>query len=194
MRQNSVMRVLVVVTAVFGFLGSMVCLPATAGTETGVVAEGKILPKFKLDIPTDPEMKQYLGADGEKGFTLDQLHSRLIVVEAFSVMCPACHQNAPSLNKLYNIISGDPELKSDIVMIGIALDNDAKLVSAFEKKFKVKFPLFPDPDGEIDKTLTGVSTPTLMILDNTGKVLFVHVGIIDDMDSILTVIRSLQES
>ncbi len=194
MRQSRFIRVLIVVSAVFAFLGSMVCLPAKAETKPGAVAEGNILPKFKLDTPTDPEIKQYLGVDGERDFTLDQLPSRLIVVEAFSVMCPACHQNAPKVNQLYNIISGDAELKSDIVMIGIALDNEEKLVSAFQKKFKVKFPLFPDPDGKIDNALTGVSTPTLMIMDNTCKVLFVHGGIIDDMDYILTVIRSLKES
>lgn len=194
MRRNKFMSVFIVVAAVSAFLVNAVYLPATAKAESGAVAEGKTLPEFKLATPAAPEIKQYLGLDGEKDFTLDQLHSRLIIVELFSALCPACHQNAPKVNQLYNIISGDAELKSRIVMIGIALGNEEKLVNAFQKQFNVKFPLFPDPDGKIDNTLTGVSTPTLIIMNNTGKVLFVHGGLIDDMDDILTVIRSMTTS
>ena len=39
--------------------------------------------------------------------------------------------------------------------------------------------------------MTGVFTPTLILADNTGKVLFVHGGLIDDMDHILEVIRTI---
>ncbi len=193
MRRNRSLGRFLMLLMVSAFLVNTGSLPAEAKAEPGAVAEGKTLPKFKLDTPADPEMKQYLGLDGQKKFTLDQLPSRLIVVEVFSALCPTCLENAPRVNKLYNIISGDAELKSRIVMLGIGVDNEDKLVRAYQKKFNVKFPLFSDPDGEIDSLLTGVSTPTLIIADNSGKVLFVHGGLIDDMDYILAVIHSIQD-
>jgi len=189
-RRNRFACMLFMVSIISAVLINILPVPANGTTEPGAVAEGKVLPEFSLDIPVDPEMKQYLGVDGDAGFTLNQVQSKLILLEVFSAMCPACLKNAPRVNKLYKIISRDSDLKSSIVMMGIAVGNKEKLVKAYRKKYKVKFPVFSDPNGDIDNLLTGISTPTLLIADKSGKVLFVHGGPIDDMDYILAVIRS----
>jgi peroxiredoxin len=172
-----------------GFLNA---LPVNGETKPAAVSEGKTLPAFKLSMPANPEIKQYLGVDGGSDFTLNQIRSKLILIEIFSAVCPGCLENAPRVNNLYNIISDDSDLKSTIVMLGIAVGNDEKLVDVYQKKYNVKFPLFPDPNGDIDKLLTDVATPTLILADNTGKILFVHGGLIEDMDHILTVIRTIR--
>jgi alkyl hydroperoxide reductase subunit AhpC len=67
---------------------------------------------------------------------------------------------------------------------------DTKLVDVDKKTFKVKFPIVADPKEDISKQLGNVATPSIIIADSKGMVLFIHEGVIDDMDLILDVVRT----
>jgi peroxiredoxin len=167
-------------------------LPAYGKTGATSTSEGSTLPGFKMEMTLNPEMVQYLGLEAGPDFTLKQIHSKLIVIEFLSALCQECHKNAPKVNKLYDIISNDPELQSDVKMLGIAVGNDTKLVDVYKKTYKVKFPIVADPKDDINKQLGNVATPSIILADNMGTVLFIHEGVIDDMDMILDVIRTFQ--
>ncbi len=165
-------------------------LPVYGTTGATSISEGEILPSFKMDMMLNPEMLQYLGVESGPDFTLKQIRSRLVVIEFLSALCQECHKNAPRLNKLYNIISNDLDLKADVKMLGIAVGNDTRLVDVYQNTYKVKFPIFADPKDNINKLLGNVATPSIIVADSTGMVLFIHEGVLDDMDLILDVIRT----
>jgi hypothetical protein len=100
----------------------------------------------------------------------------------------------PQMNRIFNIIENDSELKSDIKLIGIAAGNNANEVDPFVKEFKIKFPVFPDPDNKIHELLGGAGPPGVILSDIAGNVLFVHEGVIEDIDFLLEKIREAKKS
>lgn len=177
--------VLVMLTA-----GAGGVLPVYGTTGAPSISEGKPLPGFKMDMPSNPEMMQYLGLKSGPDFTLSQIPSKIVVIEVLSALCEDCHKNAPQVNQLFNIISNDSELNPHTKMLGIAVGNDAKMVDAYKKTYKVKFPIVADPKEEISTRLGSMATPTIIVADGKGMVLFIHSGVIDDLDMILDVIRT----
>ncbi|MDA3895512.1 MAG: TlpA disulfide reductase family protein [Desulfobacteraceae bacterium] len=165
-------------------------LPICGNTATSSISEGSLLPRFTMESKLSPDMLQYLGLEAGPDFTLSQIRSKLVVIEVLSVLCQECHKNAPRVNKLFNIISNDSDLNSHLKMLGIAVGNDTKMVDVYKKTFKVKFPIVADPKEDISKQLGNVATPSIIIADSKGMVLFIHEGVIDDMDLILDVVRT----
>lgn len=98
------------------------------------------------------------------------------------------------MNRLYNVINDDPELKRDIKFIGVAAGNKTNEAEAYKKKLRVPFPLFPDPLGMTWQILGKPGTPTMIVCNRNGKVLTVHTGIIEDLDSFLGEIREIHKN
>lgn len=184
--------VIVLISLIFLTVLVASVLPVYGKTVTPSISEGSTLPGFKMEMSLNSEMMQYLGVAAGPDFSLKQIHSKLIVIEFLSALCQECHKNAPQVNKLYDIISNDSDLHADVKMLGIAVGNNTKLVDVYKKTYKVKFPIVADPKDDINKQLGNVATPSIILADNTGIVLFIHEGVIDDMDMILDVIRTFQ--
>ena len=53
--------------------------------------------------------------------------------------------------------------------------------------------MFPDPDNKIHQLLGGAGPPGVILSDIAGKVLFVHEGVLEDIDFLLEKIRQAQK-
>jgi peroxiredoxin len=157
------------------------------------VSPGKTLPSFTLSAPDDPEMKQYLGLKNLSSFTLSQIPAKFILIEFFSLYCPICHKQAPAANRIYKVIRQDPALNKDIKMIGIGTGNTQREVEAFKTNLRVPFPLFTDIDFKIHKKIGEPRTPFTILTTNTGKVLIVHSGVVEDTDEFIGKIKKIHE-
>ena len=165
---------------------SMSCSLVYAGM---AIAPGSTLPAFEIEMPNLPEMSAYLGVKGGSSFSLSQIPAKLIVVEFFVIFCHKCHQNAPFVNQLYNSIREDKELSKNIKMIGIGLSSKSEEVAAYRQKFKVEFPLFPDPQKKAYIKSKVKHVPLTIVVDKSGKVLMNHLGVIDNVDAFLGKIK-----
>jgi peroxiredoxin len=165
---------------------SMSCSLVHAGM---AITPGSTLPEFEIEMPTLPEMSTYLGIKGGRAFSLSEISAKLIVVEFFSIFCPKCHQNAPVANQLYKSIKKDKELSKNIKMIGIGLASKSKEVAFYKQKFKVEFPLFPDPQKKVKTKSKVKHVPLTIVIDKTGKVLMIHLGVIKNLDEFLGKIK-----
>jgi thiol-disulfide isomerase/thioredoxin len=154
--------------------------PATAKTS---------IPQIKLTAPKAPDLQNYLGVQQDSEFNLTQIPTKMILIEILNTFCPDCQKSAPQMNRVYNIIENDADLKPDIKLIGIAAGNDAFQIEPFVKEFKIKYPVFPDPDNKIHELLGGAGPPGVILADIHGKVLFVHEGLLGDIDFLLEKIR-----
>lgn len=97
------------------------------------------------------------------------------------------------VNRVYNVIKEDKNLSKDIKLIGIGLGVQPKDMEVYKQTFKIEFPLFADPNKEIEDKIKGVVkfVPLLLLLDKNNKVLMSHGGAIGNFDALLAEIRKI---
>ena len=185
MRKISVVSIIITFVLMFAF-------PIFAVSEPP--AEGGPLPVIKLPIPKSPEQKNYLGLTGEGSFTIPKIKARVVIIEIFSMYCPYCQKEAPTVNELYNAVENNPDLKGKIKIIGIGAGNTPMEVDVFRKKYQIAFPLFPDVDYSIHKVCGEVRTPYFIAVkineNGTHEVIYSKLGGLQDVNKFLELIRN----
>jgi peroxiredoxin len=93
------------------------------------------------------------------------------------------------VNRVYKIFKEDKNLGKDIKIIGIGLGTQPEDMPGYKKAFKLEFPLFSDPNKEIQKKLKVPGVPLTVLLDKNGKVLMSHTGAIENFDAFVSEIK-----
>jgi peroxiredoxin len=150
---------------------------------------GSQLPHFTLPSPDSQQTLSYLGLTTMGPCTISQIDAKLVFAEFLDALCPSCQANAPVVNRLYQAIQKEVALVKDVKIIGICIGNDKTQTGAFKQSFKVPFPLFPDEDLAIANAVGELRTPTMVLVTQSGKVLWSHSGVNRDFDGLLKVLR-----
>jgi peroxiredoxin len=169
--------------------------PAHAGGGFGkAIAVGETVPHFTLDAPKSVKEQKYLGLQNTEPFSLSQLQAKLVLVEIFSTLCSTCKKSAPGMNKLFKYIQNDKTLNNDLKMLAIGQGDSPAKVGAWRKKYKVKYPLFPDQRRVVFKKFGTPGTPyTVLINNGNGKVLYAHGGQIKDVGEFLAELKGFHK-
>ena len=163
------------------------------GSQDQPFPAGSPLAQFTLPAPDSQQTLRYLGLRTMEPFTISQIGAKLVLIEFLNALCPHCHANAPVLNRLYSVIQKDAALARDVKIIGVAMGNSKRETGAYQKSFKVPFPLFPDEQSDIGSAVQVSETPTLVLVSNNGKVLTSHSGVIKDFDGLLKELREIHK-
>ena len=126
-------------------------------------------PDLTLPAPPDRTEREYLGLSGKNTFRVGDINAEIIIIEIFSFYCPSCQAQAPHVNKLYNNIQADPNLRDRVKMIGIGATNSPFEARSFKESHHVPFPVFSDEDSEIAIALNVKYTPTFIGVRVNGK-------------------------
>jgi peroxiredoxin len=181
--------VTVVSVAVLGMLASGL----RAATEPP--PEGGVLPQLELAVPEDAQARAYLGLSGSGKFAIPQIKARLVIVEIFNFYCTHCQREASRVNELYQAIEKNADLKDKVKVIGIGAGNSVYEVEVFKKKYNVPFPLLPDQDLSVHKSLGEVRTPYFIGVkvnpDGTNKVIYSKLGGFKDSGQFLATMLKL---
>ena len=127
--------------------------------DTAIPAVGENFPTIELNSPARSAHQQYLGLEGVETFTLGQIKAEALIVTIFSMYCPHCQREAPTLNAFYERIESDTHLRERVKLIGIGAGNSDFEVEHFKKTYNVLFPLFADADFDIHQKIGEVRTP-----------------------------------
>jgi thiol-disulfide isomerase/thioredoxin len=173
-----------VITTVFGV--------ALAG---GVPTAGDRLVAIRLQTPVTADKRDYLGVAADGTFAPTDIAGRLLIIEIFNMYCPHCQREAPAVNRLYQAIDASEDLRGRVKMIGIGVGNSTYEVNYFRKYYKIGFPLFPDENFAIHRSLGGVRTPYFIISAigsaDRGKILWTGSGKMGSLQSFLTRLNAL---
>lgn len=150
---------------------------------------GDTLPAFTMEPFALPEDATVIGLTENRQFTLDDIDTPYIMLEIIGVYCPICHEQAPSLTKLYKRLK-KTKLNKQITMLGIAAGGTPMEVKYIRDKDYV-FPVVHDTDFAIYNAFSEPKTPFTMIVDKQGKVLYAHLGIIKDINKFYKEIQAL---
>jgi len=176
-------------------IGFLVMLFPLGTFAASAPAVGGLLPDFELSVPKDSADRAYLKLSRGGSFKIPQIETQVVIIEIYSMYCPYCQAEAPSMNELYVKIEGNPVLKSKIKIVGIGMGNTDYETKVFKKKYNVPFPLFPDGDFVIHKLMGEVRTPYFIALkinpDRSHRVIFSKLGRMESVDSFLATIVSL---
>ncbi|MGA2939297.1 MAG: TlpA disulfide reductase family protein [Syntrophobacteraceae bacterium] len=159
------------------------------GSKDDPFPAGSQLPRSTFPAPDSQETLSYLGLTAMEPYTISQIGAKLVLIEVLKVWCPVCRENAPVMNRLYQVVQNDADLARDVKIIGICTENNKKQADAFRKNFKVAFPLIPDEHYGIGLTVKVSHTPTMVLVTSSGKVLWSHIGEISDFDGLLRELR-----
>jgi thiol-disulfide isomerase/thioredoxin len=151
---------------IWTILACLLILPAFLEAEVVPPAEGGKLPDIRLGIPADAGYRTYLGIKGEGTFSLPQIKASVVIVEIFSMYCPHCQREAPSVNDLYSKIQSSEKLKDKVKLVGIGVGNSPFEVEYFKKTYSIQFPLFSDGEFIVHKQLGEVRTPYFIGIKN----------------------------
>ncbi len=169
---KSVNRALCIAFAILSLTVSCAHQPAASLTESVKPPTiGKPLPQISLSTPEGSSIRTYLGLSNatSESFILGEIEYNILLIEIFSMYCPLCQREAPTVNQLYKKIRADQKLSGKIKMIGIGVGNSAFEVGVFKKKYGVEFPLFADSNLKIHKKLGQVRTPYFIAICNQGE-------------------------
>lgn len=139
--------------------------------------------------PPAPELDVESWLNSEP-LTLESLRGRVVLMEAFQMLCPACVTHgipqAQKVQKLYG--------SHDLAVIGIHTvfeHHDVmgpEALATFLSEFRVTFPVAIDrPDGttSIPRTMRAYElrgTPSQVLLDRRGRVRSSTFGVVDDLE------------
>jgi len=144
---------------------------------------GDVFPEMELLKPNNSAELKYLGLSGSGSFKIRQVKAEVVIIEIFSMYCPYCQAEAPSINELYRLIESNPALKNKIRIIGIGIGNSIYETEIFKKKYNVPFPLIPDGDFKVHKIMGEVRTPYFMVVKLKGgkaEVIYSKLGALGD--------------
>ena len=121
--------------------------------------------------------------------TLDALRGKVVVLEAFQMLCPGCVSHGlPQAARVHATFAHD-----QVAVIGLhtVFEHHAAMtpvaLEAFLHEYHVPFPVGVDQPGELDpipRTMRAYAmrgTPTLVLIDRHGHLRHQHFGQVSDM-------------
>lgn len=154
-------------------------------------AGGAVPPGLTLRGPLSSEDRAYLGIGAGESFKLSEVKGGFVLLEVVGVYCPQCHVQAPLFDKLFARLSQDPDLGGKVKMLGMAAGATKEEMEYLRESGVYKFPVASDPDYAAHKLLGEPKTPFTMLLDAKGKVLYAHLGIVEDVNALYEQIVAL---
>lgn len=177
------MRIPILLALFCALLGSVHTARADA-----LPAPGQTLPALTLKTPALTEDAQALGVAGKKTFRLKDLKAKVLVIEVIGVYCNECMKQVRSFNTLYARLARRIQA-GEVLMLGLAAGGTDMEVENLRKKGVYKYPLVTDEAYKNHKLLKEPKTPFTMLVTPSGKVIYSHLGVDEDTETMLERIK-----
>ena len=116
--------------------------------------------------------------------------AKLTYIDFWASWCGPCKQSFPWMEAM-----NDKYGKNGLRIVAITVDKKREDAEKFLKQLKPKFEIGFDPEGKTASALQIKAMPTSLLVDEKGKVLFVHNGFkLSDTDALEAQMRAALEA
>lgn len=135
------------------------------GEADGGEDKGTDIVKEAREIGIDKEAPNFTlkGLDGEE-VSLEDYRGKIVLINFWATWCGFCDAEMPDIQKL-------SEENDDLVVLGVDVMEDKKLVEEYIEEGGYDFPILLDEDGEVSRTYLVSGLPTSYFLDENGILL-----------------------
>jgi hypothetical protein len=148
---------------------------------------GDVLPLLEFFPPPLKEDVAALRIKGQS-FKLSDLKARLVWLEIIGIYCNRCYEQAPKINRLYKSLA-KAGLGNQVKMLAVAAGGTVMECEHVRKNKQYLYPVVPDEDFSIHKLLGEPRTPFAMLINVEGQVLYTHLGVMEDTEGLLPMIK-----
>ena len=110
------------------------------------------------------------GADG-RNLRLAEQRGQVVLINFWASWCGPCRQEMPQLNRLH-----EKYRSAGFLMLGVNIDDDARLGASTAARWGVKFPVLLDADKTVSRLYDLGSMPATVLVDRDGRVRYLHRG------------------
>jgi hypothetical protein len=138
--------------------------------------------------PLAPELQVAEWLNTPEPITLHSLRGRVVVIEAFQMLCPGCvFHGLPQAQRVAEAFDA-----AQVCVLGLhsvfehhAVQGPAAALRAFMHENRIRFPVGIDAQGEpLPRTMAAYAmqgTPTLLLIDGEGVLHAQHFGAVPDL-------------
>jgi peroxiredoxin len=119
--------------------------------------------------------QKYLRLEKPGPFTLQDVKAPCVLIEIMRTTCPHCEAQVPALNQLYRLVANS-DLKDKLKIISVGESDSVAALKKFRAAHKIPYPLVSDPGWEFCSAFKISGTPTVVLVDQSGKVLLMEEG------------------
>jgi len=173
----------------FGLILYLFISYQTAYGEIKTIGYAIPFPNLTFKHPLSKEDRTYLGLPPKRTYRFEDISGSLLLIEYLNTYCVNCERQAPILNEGYSLIEKDPMLKRKVKIIGIAAGNNLEEVRDFKNRYKIPYPIQPDPNFDFHQAVGSPRTPFMIWVrkDREGKgiVVSTHLGVIESSQKLI---------
>ena len=144
---------------------------------------------MSMTLRTAPPLEAARWFNTDDEITLAALRGRVVVIEAFQMLCPGCvGHGLPQARRVFETFR-----REDVVVLGLHCvfeHHEAQQpvsLAAFLHEYRIGFPVAvdaPDEDAGLPRTMARyglLGTPTLILIDRAGRRRGQHFGQVADL-------------
>jgi thiol-disulfide isomerase/thioredoxin len=124
-----------------------------------------------------------------KSLTFEELKGeKLTLIDFWASWCKPCNKAIPELNKIYSSYKD-----KGVNLIGINCDGPRSVskVAPLSKALQIEYPVLLDMNSELMNDLNLSAYPTLLMVNASGKVVWIHEGYVPGDE--LIIIKELEK-
>jgi thiol-disulfide isomerase/thioredoxin len=124
-----------------------------------------------------------------KSLTFEELKGeKLTLIDFWASWCKPCNKAIPELNKIYSTYKD-----KGVNLIGINCDGPRSVskVAPLSKALQIEYPVLLDMNSELMNDLNLSAYPTLLMVNASGKVVWIHEGYVPGDE--LIIIKELEK-